>query len=89
MALQKAQDEFEKRVEERTTELKRARERIQYLLTVTPGIVYTTKASGDYACTFVSENVDPIMGFSPWEMLEDPRFWSSRLHPRGCKARPR
>ena len=85
VALQQAQNEFEKRVEERTTELKKARERIQYLLTVTPGIVYTTKASGDYACTFVSENVDPIMGFSPWEMLEDPKFWSSRLHPEDAK----
>ena len=21
------------------------------------------------------------MGFSPWEMLEDPGFWFSRLHP--------
>ena len=80
-ALQQAYDELERRVEERTTELNTARERFQYLLTVTPGIIYTTKATGDYACTFVSENVDPIMGFSPWEMLEDPRFWYSRLHP--------
>jgi adenylate cyclase len=80
-ALQQAYDELEKRVEERTGELKTARERFQYLLTVTPGIIYTTQASGNYACTFVSENVDPIMGFSPWEMLEDPGFWFSRLHP--------
>ena len=21
------------------------------------------------------------MGFSAWEMLEDPKFWPSRLHP--------
>jgi adenylate cyclase len=79
--LQKARDELEKRVEERTTELKAARERLQYLLTVTPGIIYVNKASGDYACTFVSENVDQIMGFAGWEMLEDPNFWSARLHP--------
>ncbi len=79
-ALRKAYDELEKRVEERTTEVKEARERLQYLLTVTPGIIYTNQASGDYACTFVSQNVDPIMGFSPWEMLEDPKFWSKRLH---------
>ena len=37
-ALQKAYDELEKRVEERTAELKEARGRLQYLLTVTPGI---------------------------------------------------
>ena len=79
--LQNARDELEKRVEERTAELNEARERLQYLLTVTPGIIYVNKASGDYACTFVSENVDQIMGFAAWEMLEDPNFWSERLHP--------
>jgi len=79
--LQKARDELEKRVEERTTELNEARERLQYLLTVTPGIIYVNKGSDDYACTFVSENVDQIMGFAAWEMLEDPDFWSERLHP--------
>jgi PAS domain S-box-containing protein len=64
-----------------STELRRARERFQYVLTVTPGVIYTTQASGNYACTFVSENVDAVMGFSPWEMVEDSEFWYSRLHP--------
>ncbi len=80
-ALQKAHDELERRVEERTTELEAARGRLQYLLTVTPGIIYTNKGSGDFACTFVSQNVDPILGFSAWEMVEDPEFWPKRLHP--------
>jgi len=84
-ALQKARDELEKRVEERTDELKAARERLQYLMTVTPGIIYTNQASGNYACTFVSENVDGVMGFAAWEMLDDPNFWSARLHPEDRK----
>ena len=67
--------------EELATELKAARDRFQYLLTVTPGVIYTTQASGNYACTSVSDNVDAIMGFSPWEMIEEPDFWFSRLHP--------
>ena len=78
--LRKAHDELEKRVEERTTELQTARERLRYLMTVTPAIVYTNQAS-DYTCTFVSENVSRIMGFSAWEMLEDKDFWTVRLHP--------
>lgn len=64
-----------------STELRRASERFQYVLTVTPGVIYTTQASGNYACTFVSDNVDAVMGFSPWEMVEDSDFWYSRLHP--------
>lgn len=79
-ALRKGRDELERRVEERTTELKAARERLQYLLTVTPGIIYTNQPS-DFTCTFVSENVDPVMGFAPWEMLEDQEFWAKRIHP--------
>jgi PAS domain S-box-containing protein len=82
--LRKAHDELEKRVEERTTELKGARERLRYLMTVTPAIVYTNQAS-DYTCTFVSENVARIMGFSAWEMLEDKDFWTVRLHPEDAK----
>jgi PAS domain S-box-containing protein len=78
--LRKAHDELEKRVDERTTELKAARERLRYLMTVTPAIVYTNQAN-DYTCTFVSENVSRIMGFSAWEMLEDKDFWTVRLHP--------
>ena len=79
--LRKAHDELEKRVDERTQELKAARERLRYLMTVTPAIVYTNQAS-DYTCTFVSENVSRIMGFSAWEMLEDKDFWTVRLHPQ-------
>jgi PAS domain S-box-containing protein len=80
-ALEKAYDDLEKRVEERATELKEARGRLQYLLTVTPGIMYTNQVTGNYRCTFVSRNVEPIMGFSEWEMLEDSEFWVKRLHP--------
>jgi adenylate cyclase len=79
--LQNAYEELEKHVEERTAELNDARARLQYLMTVTPGIMYTNLGTGSYACTFVSQNVDPIMGFSEWEMLEDAEFWPKRLHP--------
>jgi adenylate cyclase len=82
--LRKAREELERRVEERTSELKTARERLQYLMTVTPAIVYTNQAS-DYTCTFVSENISRIMGFSSWEMLEDKDFWTARLHPDDAK----
>ena len=54
------------------TELKGTRQRLQYLLAVSPAIIYTTKASGDYACTFVSENLRAIMGYTPVEMTTRP-----------------
>src|SRR5947208_3237625 len=63
------------------TELIGTRQRLQYLLSVNPSIIYTTKASGDYACTFVSENLRHIMGYSPIEMITDPKCWPDHLHP--------
>ena len=62
-------------------ELQDARQRLQYLLAVSPTIIYTTQASGAYACTFISENLKSIMGYSPQEMTTDPKCWPERLHP--------
>src|SRR5579871_5386064 len=58
-----------------------ARQRLQYLLAISPTIIYTTQASGSYACTFISENLKSIMGYSPQEMTTDPKCWPERLHP--------
>ena len=63
------------------TELKNARQRLQYLLAASPAIIYTTKASGGYACTFISENLRAIMGYAPEEMTTDPKRWPELLHP--------
>ena len=54
---------------------------LQNLVAASPAVIYTTQASGDYACTFVGENLKSTMGYAPWEMREDTRFWSKRLHP--------
>jgi PAS domain-containing protein len=63
------------------TALSAERQRLQHLLAVSPAIIYSTQASGDFACTFVSENIRTIMGFSPEEMIADPKYWPDRLHP--------
>src|SRR4249920_2306001 len=54
---------------------------LETLVGASPAIIYTTQVSGDYACTFVSDNLDSIMGYAPWEMRDDKKFWVKRLHP--------
>jgi adenylate cyclase len=54
---------------------------LETLVGASPAIIYTTQVSGDYACTFVSENLNAIMAYSPWEMRDDKKFWVKRLHP--------
>jgi hypothetical protein len=44
---------LEDELEEIAAQLKAARDRYQYLLAVTPGVIYTTQGSGEYACTSV------------------------------------
>jgi PAS domain S-box-containing protein len=53
---------------------------LEKLVAASPSVIYTTKATDDYACTFVSENLATTMGYSTWEMRDDPKFWSKRLH---------
>lgn len=55
---------------------------LEHVLSVCPAIIYSTKASGDFSCTFVSENISQILGFTQQEMLDDPDFWTSHIHPQ-------
>ena len=82
--LQKAYDELEKRVEKRTEELKSGRQRLEYVLAVSPAITYATKASGDFACTFASESSRQIMGYSPEEALAEPELLDQSPASAGC-----
>ena len=44
-------------------------------------MIYSYKATGDFAPTFVSENIKDWLGYEPREYLENPDFWRSRVHP--------
>jgi PAS domain S-box-containing protein len=54
---------------------------LQALVGASPSVIYTTQATGDFACRFVSENLRSIMAYAPWEMRDDPKFWVKHLHP--------
>ena len=58
-----------------------ARERVEYLLSSSPAVIYSFLASGNYAPTFISQNVKSLLGYDREEYLESPDFWRSRVHP--------
>lgn len=62
-------------------ELRLASERLQYLLTSSPAVIFSTKPFEDFANTFISENVKAMVGYEAREFLENPNFWFSRVHP--------
>ncbi|WP_445637907.1 histidine kinase [Nostoc sp. DSM 114161] len=71
-----------KRVEQ---ELGLANERLQYLLTSSPVVIYSSKTSGDFSTTFISKNVRAMVGYEAAQFLENPTFWLDRVHPEDFK----
>ena len=58
-----------------------ARQRLALLLESAPAVIYSFKAKGDYAPTFISENVKRLLGYCPDEYLKDSEFWRGHVHP--------
>ena len=59
----------------------RARQRLDLLLRAAPVVVYSFKATGDFAPTFVSASIGPMLGYSIGEYLKDASFWRGHVHP--------
>jgi two-component system cell cycle sensor histidine kinase/response regulator CckA len=62
-----------------------ANERLQYLLSFTSAVIYTSKISEDYGATFISNNVIQMTGYEPQEFLENSSFWIDHIHPEDKK----
>jgi PAS domain S-box-containing protein len=62
-------------------ELQLAKSRLQHLLTSSPAVIYSNKASGDYGATFISDNVRILTGYEPEDFTGDPAFWVTKIHP--------
>ncbi|MGH6736804.1 MAG: response regulator [Methyloceanibacter sp.] len=58
-----------------------ARERLDLLLGAAPVVIYSFRAGGDYAPTFVSANIQRLLGYRPDEYLEGADFWRVHVHP--------
>ena len=64
-----------------TAALRRSEARQALILNSLPIAFYTVNVSGDFATTWVSENLEQVTGFAPRMFIERPQFWATRLHP--------
>ena len=79
-AIRHATRERENQSRRQLSEVKAAaRERLVRLLSSSPAVVYSFKASGDFAPTFISDNIGTVFGYTPAEYLENPSFWRGRV----------
>ena len=60
--------------------------RYQLLVEQLPIIVYVNPVGQMNKTTFVSPQIQTILGYSPEEWLADPEFWQERLHPEDRQA---
>ncbi len=58
-----------------------AQVRLAHLLSSAPAIIYSFDANPPYTPTFISKNLKDLLGYEPYEYLEDPNFWQSCIHP--------
>ena len=79
--LEKHTKHLEELVEQRAKELRSTKDRLQFLLSSSPAMIYTAKPCGDLASTFISENFKDILGYEQRELLENPSFWVDHIHP--------
>ncbi|TAF05718.1 MAG: PAS domain S-box protein [Nostocales cyanobacterium] len=63
------------------TELLISQQRLQYLLTASPAVIYTRKPREDFGAIFISDNIQGMVGYEAQEFLEDASFWYSHIHP--------
>ncbi len=61
--------------------LQTAESRLQFLLSSTPAVIYSSQAEFPFAATFISENITVQTGYLPEDFLNDPNFWSNNIHP--------
>ncbi|MCT7950573.1 PAS domain-containing protein [Ancylothrix sp. C2] len=62
-------------------ELRLAKERLQYLLSASPAVIFSCKADGNYAPTFMGENVKAILGYEAEYFVNNPDFWANHVYP--------
>ena len=71
-----------KRAEE---ELRAAKERLEYVVTSNPAVIFTGKPRPDlsnFDATYMSKNVVSLLGFEPENYIE---IWNDRVHPEDLR----
>ncbi|XGV94266.1 MAG: PAS domain-containing protein (plasmid) [Leptolyngbya sp. BL-A-14] len=55
--------------------------RLQFVLASSPAVIFTCAPEGDYAATFISDNIQELVGYTPADFLSESGFWANHIHP--------
>ena len=62
-------------------DLREANAKYRALVEQIPAIVYIDVADASMATTYVSPQIEALLGIKPQEYIDDPNLWTKRLHP--------
>lgn len=62
-------------------QLKHTTEQLSVLMESLPIVLYSCKAIGNFAITYISDSVERITGYSPGHFTENAAFWAAHIHP--------
>ncbi|MFX1284462.1 MAG: PAS domain S-box protein [Promethearchaeota archaeon] len=62
-------------------ELIRTKKRLEYLLKSCPAVIYSCTPDGHFETTFMSENIEKILGHQADNFVHKPEFWEESIHP--------
>ncbi|WP_107671011.1 PAS domain S-box protein [Cyanothece sp. BG0011] len=56
-------------------------QRLQYLISSSPVVIFSCHPYDDFPATYMSDNVTNLLGYKPEDFLGDSKFWIQRVHP--------
>lgn len=60
-------------------QLRQHQQHLQYLLTSSPAVIFSTQPDPNYKLTYISENVANILGYVAQEFLNGANFWLNHI----------
>ncbi|MBE9109232.1 PAS domain S-box protein [Nodosilinea sp. LEGE 07298] len=55
--------------------------RLQWMANTSPATTYSCEVDPPYSCTYISQSLETVLGYTPDEFKAEPDFWEQRLHP--------
>lgn len=79
--MSRAIEAFETTIRDGQAALAASEERLQFLLSAGPAVIYSRKPRENFDITYISPNVLQKWGHVPEDFLADSAFWQNNVHP--------
>jgi PAS domain S-box-containing protein len=86
--LEKVNSHLEQEIIERTNAEKQIRlisQRLEFLLSSNPAIIYSSSADDIFTKTFITSNVAKVLGYGSHEFLDTASRWEEGIHPEDLR----